>query len=185
VYFPEPAWTITDDMQLWFGVSEEYRIGHYDDGDLVQLVTKPFIRRPISDRDREPLWAYLEEVWLFAGATSEVMHQMRDRVHFADVFPAFWFEGVAAGPMGTMWVQHVQPASDLSADALESWSPFEDVGAPDWDVFGADGRFLGVVTLPRRFTPRVFRGDRIYGLWRDEVDVQYVVRLRVLWPGAS
>jgi hypothetical protein len=185
MYYAEPAWTLTDDLRLWFGVTDEYRIGIYADGTLRRLITKPFTRRSVSDRDQEPLWAYLEEVWLSAGFTAEVMREMRHRVHFAGVFPAFWFEGLAAGPMGTMWVQHVQPASDLTADALDSWNPFEDMGAPDWDVFGADGRFLGVVSLPGRFTPRVFRGDRIYGLWRDELDVQYVVRLRVLWPGAN
>jgi hypothetical protein len=56
----------------------------------------------------------------------------------------------------------------------------EDVGSPDWDVFDAQGRFLGVVNTPAGFTPRVFGGDKIYGVWRDELDVQYVVRLRIV-----
>jgi len=34
--------------------------------------------------------------------------------------------------------------------------------------------------MPRLFTPKVFRGDKIYGVWRDEFDVQYMIRLRVV-----
>ena len=61
----------------------------------------------------------------------------------------------------------------------------EDIGAPDWDVFDSDGRFMGVVTMPNRFAPRAFVGHRIYGVWRDELDVQYVVRLRIVGVGGE
>ena len=55
----------------------------------------------------------------------------------------------------------------------------EDIGAPDWDVLDHEGRFLGVITMPDRFAPRVIVGDKIYGVWRDEMDVQYVVVLEI------
>ena len=54
------------------------------------------------------------------------------------------------------------------------------IGAPRWDVFDPQGRFLGVVTLPERFEPGVFRGDKVYGVWRDEFDSEYVVRLHIV-----
>ncbi len=53
-------------------------------------------------------------------------------------------------------------------------------GTSNWDVFDRTGRYLGMVALPARFTLRAIRGDRIYGLWRDELDVQYVVRLQIV-----
>jgi hypothetical protein len=62
-----------------------------------------------------------------------------------------------------------------------------DWGVRDRDVFGPDGRYLGAVTMPPRFTPSVFRDDRIYGLWLDELGVSYVLVLRIqgdLGPGA-
>ena len=43
-----------------------------------------------------------------------------------------------------------------------------------------EGRFLGVVSMPPKFQPRLFVGDAIYGVQRDELDVQYVVRVRVV-----
>jgi hypothetical protein len=41
--------------------------------------------------------------------------------------------------------------------------------------------------MPDRFTPSLFRDEMIYGIWSDELDVEYVVRLRIvgdLSPGA-
>ena len=43
-----------------------------------------------------------------------------------------------------------------------------------------EGKFLGVVTMPSRFQPRLFHEDKIYGVWRDDLDVQYVMRLRIV-----
>jgi hypothetical protein len=33
--------------------------------------------------------------------------------------------------------------------------------------------------MPSRFEPLCFGGHAVYGVWRDEMDVQYVKRLRV------
>ena len=41
----------------------------------------------------------------------------------------------------------------------------------------AKGQVL--VTLPARFEPMTFVGEHIYGVWRDELDIEYVVRLKV------
>jgi hypothetical protein len=53
-------------------------------------------------------------------------------------------------------------------------------GSPDWDVFDRDGRYLGVITMPPRFQPVEFLGDRIYGIQQDDLDVQYIVVLGVV-----
>jgi len=47
-------------------------------------------------------------------------------------------------------------------------------------VFDREGKFLGVVTMPPRFQPRLFHEDKIYGVWRDNLDVQYVMWLRIV-----
>ena len=68
----------------------------------------------------------------------------------------------------------------LTDEELEDFNLIEEAGSPDWDVFDREGRFLGVVTMPPRFRPSLFLDDTIYGVWRDELDVQYVVRLRIV-----
>ncbi len=104
-----------------------------------------------------------------------MVDQLWSRTHIADFFPAF--QDLVVGPMGSLWAQHVQPVSELSE---EEDFDLNDMGAPEWDVFDSEGRFLGVVAMPHRFKRMVFRGDKIYGVWRDELDVQYVVRLRIV-----
>jgi hypothetical protein len=92
-----------------------------------------------------------------------------------DFVPAFG--RIAAGPEGTIWVQRIRPVADL----LEEGQPdFTHPGASEWDVFDSEGRLLGVVTMPPRFIPTEFRGNKIYGVLRDESDVSYAVRLRVV-----
>jgi hypothetical protein len=56
----------------------------------------------------------------------------------------------------------------------------QDIGSRDWDLFDPDGRYLGVVTMPPRFARRLILGDTIYSVWRDDLDVQYVTRLRIV-----
>ena len=186
LFAAEPVWDVTDDRQLALGINDEYRIGLYTDGRVERIFNKPFERKTIEDADKEALRGELRRRMTQFGATAEQITRQLSRLHFAEHFPAFNI--VAAGPMGTFWVQHVLPMSELSEGELASITDQADLGAPDWDVFDAQGRYLGVVEMPQGFTPRLFRGDKIYGVWRDELDVQYVVRLRIvgdLGPGAT
>ena len=178
LFAAEPAWDLTDDLRLVFGVNDEYRISLYADGRQERIFMKPFDRKPVGDADKEVIRSELRRRLIQYGSSAEQISRVLSRYHFAEYFPAF--NVVVAGTMGTIWVQHILPMSELSEGVVASMTSIEDVGSPDWDVFDAQGRFLGVVNMPPGFTPRVFRGDRIYGIWRDELDVQYVLRLRIV-----
>jgi hypothetical protein len=179
LYSPEPVWEVTDDLRLAFGVNDSYRFGLYaTDGSLERIVTMPHESAPVTDADKDAVRGWLERTWANAGVPPQALATLRNAVNFNENFPAFNF--INSGPSGTIWVQHVQKPSELSEEELESYNLIEDSGAPDWDVFDSEGRFLGVVSMPKRFAPRVFIGDKIYGVWRDELDVQYVVRLRIV-----
>ena len=84
------------------------------------------------------------------------------------------------GPGETILVQRIRSARDMAAAAGEGaeFDP-QDMGSPEWEVLDAEGRYLGVVTLPDRFNPLKVRGDELFGLWRNELDVQYVMRVRI------
>ena len=178
VYSPEPVWTIKDDLSVLYGMNDQYNITEFRrDGSIKRIITLPFGQREVGDRDRSAVLAFLEQRWLEGGVPLVAMAQLRDNVFFGERLPAF--ANIEVGPGETIWVQHFQPAAALSDEELEQFNLLEDYGAPQWDVFDAAGRFLGVVTMPRRFTPRLFEDDKIYGVWRDELDVQYVIRLRI------
>jgi hypothetical protein len=185
LYSPEPAWDLRDDLSVLYGLNDEYRIGLYAvGGELERVITYPFEREPVSDNDRQAVMNALERAWLDAGVPPQMLPQLRTMVHFAEFFPAF--SSIEVGPLGTIWVQHVQSAAGLTEDELAEFNIIEEQGAPDWDVFDADGRFLGIVSMPPRFQPRHFAGDRIYGVWRNELDVPFAVRLRVVGiPGVE
>ena len=174
-YAAEPAWDLSEDSQLVFGVADDYRIGFYDRGRLQRIITKPFERRPITDRDIDAIMGEMERRWDEGGVSPDFRRTMRGRFHFADFLPAF--QTVAVGPMGTTWVQRVKPASELSPEEVRV---HHENPAEDWEVFDSEGRFLGAVVMPSRFDPMVFRGDKIYGTWRDGLDVSYAVRFRVV-----
>jgi hypothetical protein len=187
LFTAEPVWQIADDMTLCFGVNDEYAIGLYEpDGTLERVIKKPFEVAPITERDQEMMWTFFEEqlrTTVPPQAYSQAMQQMRSIMHFAEFYPVY--AGIQIGPNKSIWVQHIQSPSGLSEEQLKEWNFIEDIGSPDWDVFDAQGRYLGVVTMPDRFAPRAFVGDRIYGVWRDELDVQYVTRMRIIGVGGT
>ena len=89
---------------------------------------------------------------------------------------------------GRIWVQlHVTgerlPADQRVRDEDDVRRPVPEFYEPVvYDAFEPDGRFLGRLQMPDGFqsTPTPFiRGDRIWGVVTDELDIQYVVRLRI------
>ena len=127
-------------------------------------------------------WTRLEE----DGHPLEPLRQM---IRFRETYPAF--ANLEVGPRGTLWVQHLRDFTNLTSAERANIqvnlfklqrgdvNSFEDAGAQFWDVFDADGRFLGVVTMPDRFVPHLFVGNNVYGVWRDDLDVEYMMRARI------
>jgi hypothetical protein len=176
----EPVWDLTENAQIVLGVSDEYRIGIYADGQLERVITKTFQPVAFSDADEAAIWGELERRWAAANVPAEFQRRARERFDFAEFLPAM--ATIVAGPGGTLWVQHMRPPSELNEEELASVREdhMEDLGGFDWDVFDGEGRYLGIVTMPERFSPSLFRGDKVYGVWRDELNVEYVLRLRIV-----
>ena len=179
VFSPEPIWHLADDMKVLCGMNNDYRISvHAAGGHVERVITMPADPRPVTDEDKSLVLQYLEEARTDAGVPPTALPELRSLLRFGPSIPAF--ASLRTGPGGTIWVQHARAASDLTDEELEGYEPINDAGAPEWDVFDAEGRFLGVVTMPARFTPRIFRSNRVYGVLRGELDVSFVVRLGII-----
>lgn len=182
IFAPEPVWTLSDDLELFFGITTEYRISVFDpEGNLRRVVTKPVETPPVTERDKDMMWEVIEQQVRDAvppESFMQFMQQARQSITFAEYFPAF--VSMSIGPNGSIWVQHLRPPAEVTEEELETYDMTQDIGSRDWDVFDPTGRYLGVVTMPPRFTPRLILGGKIYGLWRDDLDVQYAVRLRIV-----
>lgn len=183
LYSAEPIWTIDDDLAVYYGVSDNYRISRYEHNQLTHVFSMPFALERVTESDQDAVMDALEDLWQGAGLPPAAVQRAKSIVEFGEYFPAF--ANIQIGPQGTLWVQHIQSVSDLSEEERANFNLMEDSGAPEWDVFDPDGRYLGVVTMPDRFAPRLFVGEKLYGVWRDDLDVQYVVRLKIDQPSET
>ncbi len=127
----------------------------------------------MGESDRQALLKALREVWERNGVPPQAIPQLVSAISFADYYPAF--ANLLSGPNGSLWVQHIRTAADMGAAGGDFDA--QDIGSPTWDVFDADGRLLGTVTFPDRFLAMRFHGDSVYGVWRDDMDVQHVMVL--------
>ncbi|MDH5642890.1 MAG: 6-bladed beta-propeller [Gemmatimonadota bacterium] len=174
----EPSWTLNGDDGVWFATNDEYRIELFDSAGLLsRVLTKPFERRPITEADQAAFLDAMMRLFSERGLPPQAVEQVRSMISFADMFPAFLQFFV--GPNQSLWVQHVQAPSELTAEELETYNPQLQLGSTDWDVFNSEGHFLGVVEMPQTFQPMRFTDDAVYGIWRDELDVQYVMKLGI------
>lgn len=176
VFEAEPMWAIGPDGRLIYGINDTYSFQIHDaDGDVVRIVRKDVQRQPVTEGDQAEFRRIMEDAWTKAGMPPQQAAMMREMVQFAEFYPAY--ATFFAGPAGSTWVQHVQTPETVEQDG--GTFNMQDIGAPNWDVFDDEGRFLGSITMPGRFTPMVFRDDYIYGVLLDDLDIQYATRMRV------
>lgn len=137
---------------------------HGADGRLVRLVRRAAQPEPVTDVDRAA-WAEQRQ-----GSAGDRFRQMREGLAAATPFPEHksWFAGVRLDAEGNAWVQrHAAPGA----------------GTP-WDVFDAEGRLLGTVTVPAGLRVTQIGADFVVGVWTDELDVPHVRVHRLHRPAA-
>ena len=69
--------------------------------------------------------------------------------------------------------------SALSEQELEDMGFGFPPATSEWDVFDREGRYLGVMDMPTGEIAFKFAGDRIYGVWEDDLDVQHILAWRI------
>lgn len=174
MFEPEAVWTLLPGDRIASAINSTYRVEVYDpDGGLERVIERPSERKPVGEADRQAFLKMFRDMWQRAGVPPQQITQLISAVSFADYYPAF--ANLLSGPDSSLWVQHIRTAEDVGGESSEFNA--QDVGSPTWDVFNADGRLLGTVTFPDRFTPIRFHGDTVFGVWRDDMDVQHIMAL--------
>jgi hypothetical protein len=173
-----PDFDLTWSGGLVTGRSDSYRLKWYDEnGVLERIVSLPRERQPITDGDRSLLMKKIEGLLREADLPPAEIAQYKSAVHFEDSYPA-WRRFIC-GVDGTLWVQRLRPVSALSERELEDLGFGRPPATSEWDVFDREGRYLGVMDMPTGEMGFSFAGDRIYGVWEDELDVQYIAAWRI------
>ncbi len=179
LFAPEPVWELDAAGSIFYAMNDQYKIFvNGPDGELTRIITRDVAAKPVSEADKEAIFDLMRRQYAQLGIPAAQVEQGLQTITFSETFPVFG--AVFTGPENTLWVQRIQTASDMADEAEEGveFDP-QDLGSPEWEVFDAEGRYLGVVTFPERFSPRRMKGDQIYGVWRDEFDVQYIMRVKL------
>jgi hypothetical protein len=177
-FTPQPTWTLHPDGYIVGGLSTRYAIeAFHRDGRVVRM-----------ERAVEP-------VAVLPGERAHREHAVTTSMRRTD--PAWrWsgpaipstkppFSGLRVDDDGRIWVRVAAVAEVVPAAERPEPSPGAAPGPEPWreplvfDVFAADGRFLGTVRPPPRFTLSGARGDEVWGVIRDEFDVQYIAVLQI------
>ena len=175
-FSPEPRWTLLDDGRLASGRLSAYRLEIRDrNGRLERVVTKSFERKPLRDSDRRALRERIRASYGREPLSADREHMIRT-MEFGTHFPAF--ATLFGGPDGTLWVQRALQVSSFEPDEIAGFG-LHAIAAPEYDIFDREGRYLGILTPPGDLSPFLSRGEYLYGVQRDDLGVQYVVRHRV------
>lgn len=85
---------------------------------------------------------------------------------------------------GRIWARVAAPSEPIPEDELtpqrKDGPPVRRFRAPQaWEVYEADGRFVGRVDFPPRTVLVQAEGDRVWAIGRDENDLPAILRLRL------
>jgi hypothetical protein len=177
-FAPTTSWTLLPDGRVAGGVSTRYAI------DIIENDAR--IRR--IERASEPVYVAPGERSYHEHRTTSNMRRTDPNWRWSG--PAIPdakapFSNVRADADGRLWVRVATAGEIVPPAERPEPQPGAAAGPEPWreplafDVFEADGRFLGTVTPPRRFTFHGARGDQLWGTILDEYDVAYVVVLKL------
>lgn len=124
-------------------------------GELERIVRWPGARRASSAELER-----LQDHMLGEGTSAAQRRSNRQLLAEAplpDSLPAA--QGVVVDNLGYIWVEHYRP-------------PWE--SEPTWAILDANGRWLGTVHTPRGLRIYEIGADYVLGVWRDEMNVEYV-----------
>jgi hypothetical protein len=186
-FTPKVSWTYSPLGYTVGGVSTEYRIDLFRPGESVLRI---------------------ERVWSPVAVHPEEAEEQRRRVtaeFVQEVGPWSWngppipdskppFRNLFVSWEGDIWVLTSQVAA-ATMTAAEVRLEEERTDLPPlrfrepvaFDVFAPDGRFLGHVRAPLSLQERpepIVRGDTVWAVARDEMDVATIVRYQLVRPGA-
>lgn len=146
------------DGTFWGGVSDRYRLAQTTlRGDTLRIVEREWTPAPVSGAERKEEEEGLK--WMMEqGARLDLSRIPSTKPAFARVF---------TDDQGYLWVQP-NLAAEENGKVL--------------DVFDPEGRYLGAVRSPVKLSssvPVLVRGNQMYTVVMDEMEIPYVVRFRI------
>lgn len=176
-------WTVHPNGGFVTGISSDYRVDlQTDDG--VLRIERDWEPVPVSEAER----GYHREV-----VTEGLRRTQPDWSWNGPPVPETKrpFRGIVAGNDGRIWVQlwtEAHPVVNEDHDPDDPFSqPVSWASPVRYDAFEPDGTYLGALAAPEGFLASpavpVFDGEHVWAVSQDELEVQHVVRYRIVVGG--
>ena len=182
---PRPAHAVDASGNVYLSRGSPYRIDVYDvDGVHWRSITRAHVPVLTTSELNERYWQKVD-TYLDTTSNKHVEWQItvaaergRADLPVNETLPALG-RLIVSGD-GMLWAHR----PDLLLDPLLlEWTREGTRQDSYWDVFDHEGRFLITAGLPAAFTARAAAGRSIYGVLRDDMDVEHIARFTL--PSAS
>ncbi|HEX6306821.1 MAG TPA: 6-bladed beta-propeller [Longimicrobiales bacterium] len=177
-FWPSALSAMNRNGELIGGIADRYAVLTWHDDGTVLRVERDVAAVPVAEAEaaaaRERITRNMQNLdanWRWDGPQPPATKPAFTEIRIADdnrVWVRISQPGVRQPP---------DPAAEPDARGrmpVEQW-----VEPMVYEVFEPSGDYVGTVRLPDRFRVMVMRGGRVWGVLRDEYDVQYVTRLRI------
>jgi hypothetical protein len=179
------AWAVGRN-RFYYGSTDhaEFRVYTRAAG-LSTIVRWAEMPRPITQEDRR-LYAARRE-WLLkafppAGPVISPLEDYPDVPALKPIFRSFILDDA-----GNLWVRRYPAFLAGRPDLFDRDVPMRYTPPPGdpevWNVFDAEGRWLGEVRTPADLVVKDIDRDRVIGVWKDTLDVEHVRAYRLRKPG--
>ena len=138
-----------------------FRVRVWQDGHLVEAYGIDRAPRPVTSAVVKEYVEFFERAMPDSSRRAEYLSAM-DHASRPELMPGY--DDVIVAGDGPTWARVYAP--DLLAAAT-------------WDVFAPDRAWLGSVVTPAGLTVHAVAGDRVYGVWRDELGVEHIRAYRL------
>lgn len=168
-YRIDTYWSWHPDGYFVVGVSSEYSFEEHRADGVVRI-----------RRDVEKLAVHPDEAAAWRRHFEWMEQHPRYRPPEGDWIPSTMppFRGIEVGTDGRIWIRRNTRPIQIPVQERSNMPPPVGWAQPFvYDVFEADGRYLGEIRFPERFEPRLFGAAHVWGVRRGDLDEEYVVRL--------
>ncbi len=165
----------SDGSQFYLGYGTAYSLTRYTAAGVPNLIVRrAWIAPKVSRREFEAFTDEWLDRWSKAtGAARDAARREQLDMAYFKTLPAF--SAVLLDRLGRLWARTPAAIDGAVAGSLNDYA----IGPSTWSVFGANGVWLGDVTMPARFTPTDIGADYVLGVARDDDMVSTVVRFRL------
>ena len=157
--------------KFYLGYGKEYSIRRYSSrGDLELVMHRNWTPTAITANDKKLFADEWTVRWNRKPAAADSVRNDLLDDRYAKSLPAF--SALIVDRTGKVWVRSPKAIDGAVAGSLNDYS----IGPSTWSVFAVDGRWLGDVTMPARFSPTEITADYVLGIARDDDGVQTIVQ---------